>query len=221
MTRTTPSRATTLSRRALWEAFCPKMKTLITLLLFATADPSWARFIDSWDYEKLAASADVILVAAPSKVEKTEELEAVPKIKMFWGGDAKPVMARVTLTTMTVETTLKGEIKDKQIVLRHLRVPEDHYSERQSMFVFHVNGPRFVSFDSESNECYLMFLKRLPNGQYVSVTGQTDPEFGIKRLAGYPVRKAEQAGSGRPATRPALKSEGSEKPQLEAEGRSR
>lgn len=40
-----------------------------------------------------------------------------------------------------------------------------------------------------------------------------------ERSAG--IGKAEQAGTGQPATRPESKSEGSDKPQPEAEGRSR
>ena len=162
------------------------MKTLIALLFVVTVVPSWARFIESWDYEKLAKASDLILVAAPLEVKETKELEAVPK--MFLGGldKPKPVMARVTLTTLAIQTILKGKAESDEIVLRHLRVPEDQYSKRQSMIAFQVNGPSFVSFDARSKDCYLMFLKKLPGGQYVSVTGQTDPEFGIKKLDGYP-----------------------------------
>ena len=93
------------------------------------------------------------------------------------------------------------------------------------MIAFQVNGPGFVKFNPKSDGCFLMFLKRLPSGQFVSVTGQTDPEFGIKRLDGYPGpainQEAEQAGTGQPATRPESKSEGNDKPQPEAEERSR
>ncbi|MFT6577199.1 MAG: hypothetical protein ACJA16_005414 [Akkermansiaceae bacterium] len=38
----------------------------------------------------------------------------------------------------------------------------------------------------------LNFLKRLPSGEYVSVTGQQDPAFGIKALAGYPGPKSSK-----------------------------
>jgi hypothetical protein len=57
------------------------------------------------------------------------------------------------------------------------------------------------------------------------VTGDewlTGAEFDELEVAGQKIEtKAEQAGTGQPATRPESKSEGSEKPQPEAEGRSR
>jgi hypothetical protein len=201
------------------------MKILFLTLIFATTTPCWSRFIqEPWDYEKLAKSADVIIVAAPLKVEETKELEAVPS--MFLGGlDApQPVMARVSLTTFSVQTVLKGDVGINHFSLRHLRVPEEGYSARQSMIAFQVNGPGFVKFDPKSDGCFLMFLKRLPSGQFVSVTGQTDPEFGIKRLDGYPgptINQEAEAGTGQSATRSQSKSEGNDKPQPEAEERSR
>lgn len=200
------------------------MKTLIALLILGLTYVGWARFIESWDYEKLAAEADLVLIGSPDDVDDTDKSEAIPKVFIGGSEDSKPAIAAVTLTRFAVQAVLKGELAEEKFILRHLRIPEERYSEREELMIFHVNGPSFVSFDVKSNGCYLMFLKRLPSGQYVSVTGQTHPKFGIKRLDGYPVRKkpkAEQGVAQQSATRSESDSEGGDKSQSESEEHSR
>jgi hypothetical protein len=166
------------------------MKTLTTIFILTLVNSAWARILEPWDYGKLSASADIIVIAAPIKVKKTKESEALPGWSTRVSGVLKPLMADVTLSTFSVQTVLKGEDLDEDFVLRHLRVSGQKPKDRIS-----INGPCFVSFDPKSNGCYLMFLKRLPNGQYVSITGQVDPIDGIKSLGVNPGRnpfKAEQ-----------------------------
>lgn len=52
-------------------------------------------------------------------------------------------------------------------------------------------------------------------------TWNSDTDWADRAKTTWKEWKAEQAGAGQPATRPELKSEGSDKPQPEAEGRSR
>ena len=157
------------------------MPRIISIILLLVSASLQARFIPSWDYDKLSKAADLVVIATPILVDETKTLEVVP---------GKSVEAPLTLTQFSVQTIMKGTVK-KSFVLRHLRNPT-HLSKEEMTVHFYVNGPHFVSFDPTKKTCYLMFLKRLPSGEYVSVTGQQDPAFGIKALAGYPGPKSSK-----------------------------
>jgi len=172
------------------------MKTLIVLSIFAWLDTASARLAEGWDYEKLASKADVILIGTSVRVKASEELETVPEMFI---DNTVPLRANVSLVTFAVETVLKGNAVDDNIVLRFLRIPED-LSESQ-MGAFFVNGPWFVSFEPNKCDSYLMFLSQLESGDYVSISGQTDPSHGIIRLDGIlsgKTLKAEQGESLKP-----------------------
>jgi len=154
------------------------MKILVVLSIFAWLEVASARLAEKWDYEKLSNRADVILIATAVNVEESTELEAVPE--MFIDNKV-PLRANVSLAALAVQTVLKGDSVEDKIVLRFLRTPKDIYPESQ-MGAFYVNGPWFVSFDPNNGDSYLMFLTQLPSGQYISISGQTDPCDGIIRL---------------------------------------
>ncbi len=96
--------------------------------------------------------------------------------------------------------------------------------------------------DLEAGKRYLIYLTKSQRGRLVTVQSSLDclrveggkvnkeEETGSEPLADKlkrirtilaEIQKAEQAGTGQPATRPESKSEGGDKPQSKAEGRSR
>ena len=189
------------------------MKNFIILFAIVGASLANARLIPDWNYAVLAEKSDLILIATPIKTDKTDLSDAVGSFAN------QPVVASVLLTTFSVQSILKGNCADKEIVLRHLsgklRGATTSIYEDASL---QTDGPSFVSFDPKVG-AYIMFLVRLENGQYASVSGQMDPSFGIKLLehcAGSEKENVEQFGADQPATAPESKSEGKDKPQPES-----
>ena len=41
-----------------------------------------------------------------------------------------------------------------------------------------------MSFNPSQKKTFLLFLKRSPDGRYVAVSGQTDPNISIKAITG-------------------------------------
>ena len=78
-------------------------------------------------------------------------------------------------------------------------------------------GGAEVGLDTESNELYLLAKANTP------MKGKRVFTYSLLMLSDdrWYLPEAEQGGTGQPATRPESKSEGSDKPQPEAEGRSR
>ena len=66
-----------------------------------------------------------------------------------------------------------------------------------------------------------MFLKKLPNGEFASITGQQDPGEGILSLERNWIISltAQQGGTDQPAAAPESKAEGDEKTKPESEER--
>ena len=170
------------------------MKTILTILLLISTPLSYGRYLPELDYSVLTTRADLIIIGAPTKVTLTEESEPV---KFDDLPHPNATMAKVTKTEFSVQAILKGTPNGK-IVLRHHRIPENVEYGSKDGAVFHFNGPRYLSFDPKKNTCYLMFLRRLPNGEYEAVAGQVDPVFSIKLLDSYPyARMAEAEPAGR------------------------
>jgi len=62
-------------------------------------------------------------------------------------------------------------------VFHHLRELENKPS---------FNRPGLVTFDAKDKKRFLLFLKRESDGRYAPLTGQTDPDGGVKDLGTYP-----------------------------------
>ena len=143
------------------------------------------RYLPDLDYSILTKNADLIIIATPTKVTNTEETEPV---KFDALPDPDPTMAKVTKTEFSVQASLKGQ-SDRQIILRHHRIPENLKEASKEAGVFLYNGPVYLTFDPKKKDCFLMFLRRLPSGEYEPISGQVDPRFSIKALDGYPYAK--------------------------------
>jgi hypothetical protein len=80
-------------------------------------------------------------------------------------------------TKLQVLAVLKGDKKQKDFVLYHLR---------QAKAENIPNGPQLISFDLKGRRRYLLFLKREKDGRFTSATGQMDAAVGVKDLGFYP-----------------------------------
>ncbi len=139
-----------------------------------------ARPVVAWDYEKMKDAADLIVIATPLVTRDLKEKTTLPGIEEI-GPDnqSRPVAAVGVETNFEIQTTLKGETPLNRFFLHHLRLANPPA-------VPAVNGPQLAAFDSAKKVRYLMFLKKEPDGHYVSVTGQTDPAIAIFPLGTYP-----------------------------------
>ena len=54
-----------------------------------------------------------------------------------------------------------------------------HYKEADGPT---INGPGLVTFDPKDRKQYLMFLTRDRDGEYIAVSGQTDPDQSVEAL---------------------------------------
>ncbi len=140
-----------------------------------------ARTTRAWSYSVLYDGADLVVIATPTATRMREEQAQLPDIQQTdKNGKTGPVMAQRVETELRVVVVLKGKAQDAQdkatktILLHHYTdIPNSGPS---------LDGPGFVAFDPKDRKQYLMFLKRGKNGQYVAVSGQTDPHFSIEEL---------------------------------------
>ena len=136
-----------------------------------------ARPVEMWSVERLSREADLIVVATPVEVELTDE-------KVIYREESP--RCEVTLTRFRPEAVLKGKLKAETLRLRHLRkeeIPKPRTSSEYAEYfaTAYDRLPNFVKFDPADDAAYLLFLRKTPSGEYVSVSGQVDPGFGIER----------------------------------------
>jgi hypothetical protein len=162
------------------------MKTILqiaTLLVFVISIGSSAnaRPIASWPYDKLTAEADLIVIATPTIVKDTGKKTELPGGIRMTGDDniPRPIPVVMMEATFEVLSILKGEAKGKDFIFHYWRL-EPPSTEPV------MNAAKLVSFDPNKKERYLLFLRREPEGDYSSLTGQIDPILGIKELGTYP-----------------------------------
>jgi len=124
----------------------------------------------TWTFDTLNDKATLIVIATPTKVVETSELAALPNIAtVHTNGTQEPVMGKGVETSFKVLTVLKGDRDIKQLVLHH-------YSFASAPG---YGDPLLVSFKPGGKKQFLMFLEKEADGQYVAVSGQTDPAFSI------------------------------------------
>jgi hypothetical protein len=142
--------------------------SFILSVLLGLASVGHARPVAVWTYKELTAQAELIVIATPVNSEDTKEKTLIPVMK---------IPAIGVETKFEVDAVLKGKQDLKTFVFFHLR---------QAKPANVPNGPMLVSFDLKGKRRFLLFLKRDAKGRWVSVTGQTDPAFGLKDLGFLP-----------------------------------
>ena len=151
------------------------MKRVFTVLLASLCTTAcFGRLLPNWSYDLLARKADLIIVATPVAVRDTAPKTEFPKL-----AGTRLDRDRTRVPAIWIETTferlavLKGDDPGPQLVLHHLRWPDN------SGLI--SDGPQFVSFETIQKKTYLLFLKK-EGDRWVPLTGQVDPVYAIKDL---------------------------------------
>ena len=120
----------------------------------------------------------MIVIATPVSVQDTAERTTFPDIVQTDTNNVRrPVPAIGVETTFAILSVLKGNTSSNTFVFHHLRELENKPS---------FNRPGLVTFDAKDKKRFLLFLKRESDGPYAPLTGQTDPDGGVKDLGTYP-----------------------------------
>jgi hypothetical protein len=138
---------------------------LILMMVLATGTAG-ARGMRSWTYRELVDAADVVAIVMPTKTKQRPEKAPLP--------DMPSVTAQRIETEFAIVAVLKGTPADTKKLLLH------HYADTRTGGI--ANGPLLVAFEPKDKPQYLVFLKKGSDGQYVAVTGQTDPMFSFEKL---------------------------------------
>jgi hypothetical protein len=151
-------------------------------LLAISAAPAFARLLENWPYERLFKEADLVVIARAERTTETKERLSPAGWKVEFIGQE---------TVFTVQTILKGKVKDeRKLQVLHYRLPDD---------VLIANGPLLVSFRTEplvlkgvvngrafktalGRPEYLLFLRVRPDGRFEPVSGQVDPALSVREL---------------------------------------
>ncbi len=162
----------------------PLLLAALAVLLSAAGSPPPAVSVlvksDVWDYDRLKAEADLVVVATPLSTKELEEHTVLPGIQQLGpDGKALPVAAIGLEANFEINVILKGAWPLNRLILHYLR-------EARPPAQPAVGGPLLVSFDPKKKIRYLMFLKLDKEGRFYSVTGQTDPGLAIKELGASP-----------------------------------
>ena len=146
------------------------MKPFALFLLIACISlAANARLARSFSFDELRSNADLVVIATPITIKEIAERAPLPDIMQ----GNEPVMGSGIETTFNILAILKGDTKLKNFVLHHYSVTGPQ-----------LNGPGLVSFNPSQKKTFLLFLKRSPDGRYVAVSGQTDPNISIKAITG-------------------------------------
>lgn len=159
----------------------PALQLCALALALAAAAPADARISRAWNYDDLHDAADLVVIAYATKTTVRPEQAELPNIYQTKpNGTTGPVMGQRVETELQVRAVLKGKPLDakgkkSKLILLH------HYAEVAGAGPV-LDGPMLISFDPKAKTQYLMFLDRGPDGQYVAVSGQTDPWYSIDAL---------------------------------------
>jgi hypothetical protein len=149
-------------------------------LLFCAAPPANARPVPHWPYDQLFRESHLVVIAEAETSEPSKD--AFPD-KNLW-----PIRIEGIVTLFRVKLILKGSETSKTIRVLHFKIKEIRG------LVGVINGPGFVKFATglvelssksgrlETKPSYLLFLKKMADGRYGAVTGQTDPVYSVREM---------------------------------------
>jgi hypothetical protein len=152
---------------------------LLAVFLATTAGEAAARQLEDWPYLKLHKHADVVAVTTfHSTVEAGKTISEKPPRNYLLG----------MLTTLKVLHVVKGDIKEKELVVVHYRLDRKKRPELPG------NGPLLIYFRGKNvtlsyeggfatiDKVYLVFLKKRNDGRFECVSGQIDPRLSVRSI---------------------------------------
>lgn len=150
--------------------------TLLVASLVAEGRPVWVP-----SYQEMLEKSDLVVIATPVARKELSERTVMPGV--LRGNEQIPAIQ--VETTFRISAILRGTgpAKQDRFVLLHLieaNPPE-----------IVTNGQALLDFRPDGGDEYLLFLKKLPDGRYEAMNGQTDPAFSVRALtsAAAPPRK--------------------------------
>ena len=171
----------------------------------------------TYENEKVPAVEVIVNDAQALTAEKTEKEEKSTKEKTSYFS-AKIIPSRflfaspgITTLNLDVSGLAHGELKPQNILVRFgdLSGFHDFKNGKKAVFV--------MQFDPLIQKFPLILETTIPQNELAAAEAM----FKLRNKFDHRANSVEQVGAGRPATRPGSKSQGGEKPQPEAEGRSR
>lgn len=162
---------------------------VLTLSLHAACT---ARGVPAWSYETLVKESDLIVIVVPTASRDAKAEDHVKPLKEVSNSVG-------VVTTFQILATLKGTAPGKQLELKH-------YRETPVKGGFTGNGPQFIAFgeiksaeakpgEENSSTHKILFLRRLPNGEFEFATGQVDPRFSVKDLSQTPMHWPDETAT--------------------------
>lgn len=134
----------------------------------------FSRPVQMFDYDKMVADANLVVIATPVSAKQLTEKADLPGVK--WNN--QPIRVVGIETTFEVSVCFKGRLPKKnkpRIVLHHYRLENPRLAEVP-------NAVELLHFKPGDRSQYLMFLKRDKDGRYIPFNGQTDPVYSIEKL---------------------------------------
>ncbi len=134
----------------------------------------FSRPVQVFDYDKMVADANLVVIATPVSTKELAEKVNLPDVQ--WNN--QPIRVVGMETTFEVSVCFKGKLSKKnkpRIVLHHYRLVDPRLAEVP-------NAVQLLRFKPGDRSQYLMFLKRDKDGRYIPFNGQTDPVFSIEKL---------------------------------------
>lgn len=166
------------------------MRTALALIitLALSANHSQARIVHIPSYDELFSKADVILIVRPGETRDAQGDDVTQPLGV---SDLDDYVTAV-VTPLTILRVVKGDFKQKEMDLPHYRLDTEKAARKGHGGL--GNGPALVVFaqkDENVNEfddlpCerdYMLFMKKLKDGQLQFYTGQFDPKFSVFRLS--------------------------------------
>ena len=163
-------------------------KHIVLAMVTATAlvcTVTLSRPVQHYSYERLFAEADLVVFATAQKTEETADQLAgygnfsSDKVSYKYVGQN---------STFKVKYSLKGEAQVEQIKILHFK-----YVGTEGIV---GNAPALVAFRTEPVTVtagnvqtklpipeYLLFLRRMKDGRYEAVSGQTDPVLSVREVS--------------------------------------
>jgi hypothetical protein len=150
---------------------------LVCLIIACVPGGLRARGIEDWPYQKLFEKADLVVIAKVLSEKDTGDKVKHDDQELF----------RAILTTFEVQYIVKGEHKEKNLVVFHYRLDRDELERIYGKWATVGNGPLLATFHKRRmsvsikgtnmtlpEPVYMLFLKTRKDGRYECVSGQFD-----------------------------------------------
>ena len=149
--------------------------SILTLLICVPTTVN-ADAVRLWTYERLFRESNLVVIG---EAEKSQASKDTFPDKNPWG-----VRIEGIVTVFKVKLILKGSESAQEIRLLHFKGGVLWISNTPT-FVKFATGPVELSSKTgglRQKPNYLLFLKKMGDGRYEPITGQTDPAFSVQEM---------------------------------------